>query len=82
MSPTSSVANWWRVAAGTPAGVTAALLRGLRPATATAACRRQLAREPLSDLRRVDARLADNKVQVRDALAATGSTLTQVHGLG
>jgi transposase len=53
----------------------AALLRGLRPATATAACRRQLARELLGDLRRVDARLTD-------ALAATGSTLTQVHGLG
>jgi transposase len=29
----------------------------------------------------VDARLADNKAQLRDALAATGSTLTQVRGL-
>jgi transposase len=71
---------------GAPTDLTAdkaaALLRGLRPATATAACRRQLARDLLSDLRRVDARLADNKAQVRDALAATGSTLTQVHGLG
>jgi transposase len=60
----------------------AALLRGLRPATATAACRRQLARDLLGDLRRVDARLRANKAQIRDALAATGSTLTQVHGLG
>jgi transposase len=60
----------------------AALLRRVRPATATAACRRQLARELLGDLRRVDARLADNKVQLRDALATTGSTLIQVHGLG
>jgi transposase len=60
----------------------AALLRGLRSATATAACRRQLARDLLGDLRRVDARLADNKVQLQKALAATGSTLTQVHGLG
>src|SRR5215218_3826516 len=33
----------------------AALLRRVRPATATAACRRQLARELLGDLRRVDA---------------------------
>jgi transposase len=74
------------VPGGAPTDLTAAkaavLLRGLRPATATAACRRQLVRELLRDLRRVDARLADNKVQVRDALAATGSTLTQVHGLG
>jgi transposase len=58
------------------------LLRRVRPATATAACRRQLARELLGDLRRVDARLADNKVQLQYALAATGSTLTQIHGLG
>ena len=60
----------------------AALLRVLRPATATAACRRELARDLLTDLRRIDARLKDNKVQARDALAATGSTLTDVHGVG
>jgi transposase len=50
---------------GAPTNLTAdkaaALLRGVRPATATAACRRQLARDLLGDLRRVDARLADNK---------------------
>ena len=71
---------------GAPTDLTAhkaaALLRGLRPAIATAACRRELARDLLGDLRRVDARLADNKVQLREALATTGSTLTQVHGLG
>jgi transposase len=60
----------------------AALLRGVRPATATAACRRELARDLLADLRRVDARLKANMVQVRDALAATGTSLTEVHGLG
>jgi transposase len=60
----------------------AVLLRVLRPATATAACRRELARDLLTDLRRIDARLKDNKVQARDALAATGSTLTDVHGVG
>jgi transposase len=59
-----------------------ALLRGLRPATATAAYRRQLARDLLTDLRRVDARLTDNKIQAQDALAATASTLTDIHGLG
>jgi transposase len=71
---------------GAPTDLTAAkaaaLLRRVRPVTATAACRRQLARELLIDLRRVDARLADNKAQLQDALAATGSTLTQIHGLG
>jgi transposase len=74
------------VRGGAPTDLTAAkaaaLLRRLRPVTATAACRRQLARELLGDLRRVDARLADNKAQLQDALAATGSTLTQIHGLG
>jgi transposase len=74
------------VPGGAPTNLTAAkaaaLLRRVRPVTATAACRRQLARDLLGDLRRVDARLADNKVQLQDALAATGSTLTQVHGLG
>ena len=71
---------------GAPSNLTAdkaaALLRGLRSGTATGACRRQLARDLLADLRRIDARLADNKAQARDALAATNSTLTQVHGLG
>jgi transposase len=71
---------------GAPTNLSAAkaavLLRGVRPATATAACRRELARDLLADLRRVDARLKANMVQVRDALAATGTTLTEVHGLG
>jgi transposase len=71
---------------GAPSNLTAAkaaaLLRGVRLVTATAACRRQLARDLLGDLRRVDARLADNTVQLQAALAATGSTLTQIHGLG
>jgi transposase len=71
---------------GAPTNLTAAkaaaLLRRVRPATATDACRRQLARDLLGDLRCVDARLADNMVQLREALAATASTLTQIHGLG
>jgi transposase len=74
------------VPGGAPTDLSAAkaatLLRRIRPMTATAACRRQLARDLLGDLRRVDARLADNKAQLQDALAATGSTLTQIHGLG
>ena len=64
-------------AQGLSADKAAALLRTVRPSTATQACRRDLARELLSDLRRIDQRLKDNKAQARDALAATGSTLTK-----
>jgi transposase len=71
---------------GAPTGLSAdkaaALLRTIRPTTATQACRRDLARDLLADLRRIDQRLKDNEAQTRDALAATGSTLTQIHGLG
>jgi transposase len=74
------------VPGGAPTDLTAAkavtLLRRVRPTTTTAACRRELARDLLGDLRRVDARLADNKAQLREALAVTGTTLTKVHGLG
>lgn len=54
-----------------PVGKTAALLRTVRPATATQACRRDLARDLLADLRRTDQRFKDNDAQTRDALAAT-----------
>jgi transposase len=60
----------------------ATLLRGVRPSTATDACRRDLARDLLADLRRLDRRLSDNEAQLRDALATTGSGLTDIHGLG
>jgi transposase len=60
----------------------AALLRGVRPATATDACRRDLARELLGDLRRLDRRLTDNQAQLRDAVAITRSGLPEIHGLG
>jgi transposase len=59
----------------------AALLRTARPKTATDACRRDLARELLNDLRRVDRQLKDSEAAQRDAVAATGSTLTEVHGI-
>jgi transposase len=74
------------IAGGAPTGLSAdkaaALLRTVRPTTATQACRRDLARDLLADLRRIDQRLKDNEAQTRDALAATGSTLTEIHGLG
>jgi hypothetical protein len=71
---------------GAPTGLSAdkaaALLRTVRPATATQAASKDLARDLLTDLRRIDQRLKDNETQTRDALAATGTTLTQIHGLG
>jgi diguanylate cyclase (GGDEF)-like protein len=59
----------------------AALLRTIRPTSATDSCRRDLARDLLADLRRVDRQLKINETAQRDAVAATGSTLSDVHGI-
>ena len=71
---------------GAPGDLTAAkatvLMRGLRPLTATDACRRDLARDLLNDVRRLDRQLSANEAQTRQALAATRSTLTDIHGVG
>jgi hypothetical protein len=60
----------------------AALLRRVRPADAAGRCRRELARELLEDLRRVDARLAENEARIQQAVAASGTTLTVHQGVG
>jgi transposase len=64
---------------GAPTDLTAekapAILRGIRPLTATDACRRDLAR----DLRRLDRQLATNQTQTRQTLAAAHSTITDIH---
>ncbi|CBG68581.1 putative transposase [Streptomyces scabiei 87.22] len=60
----------------------AALMKGIRPATATDSCRRDLARDLLADLRRVDRQVRDNEAQMRDALAAARPALTALPGLG
>lgn len=59
----------------------AALLRGIRPLTATDARRRDLARDLLADLRRLDRHLDTNQAQTRQTLAATHSTITNIHGV-
>ncbi|PSK67621.1 hypothetical protein B0E53_00431 [Micromonospora sp. MH33] len=66
---------------GLSADKAAALLRLSRPQTATQACRRDLARDLLTDLRRIDRQLKANEAAQRDAVAATGSTLSEVHGI-
>jgi transposase len=54
----------------------------LRPLTATDACRRDLARDLLNDVRRLDRQLSANEAQTRQTLTAARSTLTTIHGVG
>lgn len=68
--------------AGLSADKAADLLRRVRPTTATDACRRDLAKELLADVRHLDTRIKTNEVQMRDALAASGSSLMTLHGIG
>lgn len=71
---------------GAPTGLSAdkaaALMKGIRPVTATDACRRDIARDLLTDLRRLNRQVKDTQAEMRDALAATGTTLTTLPGLG
>ncbi|WP_284991232.1 IS110 family transposase [Arthrobacter sp. efr-133-TYG-120] len=67
---------------GLSADKAAAALRTIRLATATDALRRELARELLADLRRIDAGIKSNEAQTRDALAASATTLQEIPGVG
>jgi transposase len=58
------------------------VLRQVRPATAVDECRRELARELLEDLRRLDRKLAENKTRIEAAAAMSGTTLPEVQGIG
>lgn len=57
-------------------------MKGIQPVTATDNCRRDLARDLLSDLRQLDRQARENEAQMRDALAASRTTLTSLPGLG
>ena len=74
------------VPGGVPTGLTAikaaAALRQVRPHTVTDACRRDLAKDLLADLRRLDERIKDIEAQTREAVLASGSSLTELHGIG
>ena len=59
-----------------------ALLRLIRPVTAVDTHRKDLARDLLADLRRLDTAIKTSTKALSTALEACGSTLTQVHGLG
>jgi transposase len=60
----------------------AAVLRRIRAHGAATVERRRLAVELLGELRRVDADLADLKPRTRAAVLASGTTVTDVYGVG
>jgi transposase len=59
-----------------------ALLAKVRPVTAADQQRKQLARDILRDLRRHEASIKDLEKQLRAAVSASGTTLTDIQGIG
>ncbi len=72
--------------AGLPRGLTAdaaaAALRSIRPRAVLARTLRQVAVELLSEVRRLDRRIAEATATLSAAVAASGTTLTALHGIG
>jgi transposase len=64
------------------ATLAARVLERATPADAVQAARRQLAAEFLADLRHVDVQLRDAKKKLATAVRASGTTLTEVFGVG
>jgi transposase len=64
------------------AGHAAQLLEATTPAGAVEAARCELAAAFLDDLRRIDAQLLDAKKKLTVAVRASGTTLTQIFGVG
>ena len=58
-----------------------AAMRGIKPVIATDACRRDLAKDVVADLRRIESNIKANDAQMRDGVAATTTTLQEVHGI-
>lgn len=59
-----------------------ALLRGVRASDAVEAERRRLAVELIADVRRLDAARKETKRRITAAVTASGSTVTDVYGVG
>lgn len=64
------------------ATVAVGLLRTVRPMTSIDAQRKELARDLVADLRRLDVALERNTGEINAAVAAHGTTLTEIHGVG
>ena len=60
----------------------ARILAGLEPSGAVAQARYQLAVDFLADLRRIDAQMAEAKKRLEVAVKASGTTVTEVFGVG
>ena len=60
----------------------ASVLEGIEPSGAVEVARCELAAEFLDDLRRIDAQLRDTKKRLAVAVRASGTTLTEVFGVG
>jgi transposase len=74
------------IPAGAPTRLTADtaahLLRTVRPQTPMLATLRALASELITEIRRLDRRIAATATEITTAVQASGSTLTQLHGIG
>ena len=58
------------------------ILRRIRPASEVDVIRKELARDLLDDLRRIDTKLAANATRIADAVHDSGTTLTDIQGIG
>ena len=58
------------------------ILAGIHPTTAIGVARKALARDLLVEVRRLDRDLHDHGVRIREAVEASGSTITQLYGVG
>jgi transposase len=71
---------------GAPTDLTAsqaaALLARIRPASTVERARKDLARDLVADIRLLDDRLKDNKQRMQEAVTESGSTLTDIVGVG
>jgi transposase len=65
-----------------PAAQAKALLARVRPRDAAGKARRRVAAELISDLERVHQRKKGANKELHALLAATGTTLTHLHGIG
>jgi transposase len=74
------------IPAGLPRRLTAdtaaAALRGIRPRAVLARTLRQVAVELLGELRRLDRRITDATANLTTAVTASGTRLTELHGIG
>ena len=76
--------GWFPAGAGRhlSADHAAELLRGVRPRDAAAKTLRALAMDLVSEVRQLDRRIAKAANDIQMAVTASGTTLTELHGLG